>query len=60
MLGYTKEDIEEMINSVHDSKLYIIHHEDIQSGEESSVRNGLLKTISFLQGLLTEGYIDEP
>ena len=57
MLGYTKFDLDEMINSVHDAKLfYIKYHSDLL--DKSLLVNGLLKTNDFLQGLREEGYFD--
>lgn len=49
MLGYSKEDLDEMIMYVglaHDASKY------------EQMRDGLAKTFSFLQGLWAEGYFD--
>ena len=58
MLGYTAKDLQEMIDSVHDAKLYYLSVADLQQGDESPIVEGLLKTVSFLQGLWAEGYFD--
>jgi hypothetical protein len=47
-----------MIDSVHDAKLYYLSVADLQQGDESPIVEGLLKTVSFLQGLWAEGYFD--
>jgi hypothetical protein len=57
MLGYTKTDLDEMINSVHDAKLFYIRTpSDLM--DKSLLTEGLLKTNDFLQGLWAEGYFD--
>jgi hypothetical protein len=57
MLGYTKTDLDEMINSVHDAKLFYLRTpSDLM--DKSLLNEGLLKTNDFLQGLLAEGYFD--
>jgi hypothetical protein len=57
MLGYTKDDLDEMINSVHDAKLFYIRTpSDLM--DKSILTEGLLKTNDFLQGLWAEGYFD--
>ena len=57
MLGYTKDDLDEMINSVHDAKLFYIRTpSDLM--DKSLLTEGLLKTNDFLQGLWAEGYFD--
>ena len=58
MLGYTKQDLEEMTNSIHDAKLYYLLRADLQQGDEDPMVDGLLKAQDFLQGLLAEGYFD--
>jgi hypothetical protein len=60
MLGYTKEDIHYMCNSIHDAKLYYLKGESLQQSDEPELVNGLLKAQDFLQGLFVEGYFDEP
>jgi hypothetical protein len=57
MLGYTKTDLGEMINSVHDAKLFYLRTpSDLM--DKSLLTEGLLKTNDFLQGLWAEGYFD--
>jgi hypothetical protein len=57
MLGYTKTDLDEMINSVHDAKLFYLRTpSDLM--DKSILNEGLLKTNDFLQGLWAEGYFD--
>ena len=57
MLGYTKSDLDEMINSVHDAKLFYLRTpSDLM--DKSLLTEGLLKTNDFLQGLWAEGYFD--
>lgn len=50
MLGYTKEDLDEMINSVSIAYAPINGPEYIEAG--------LIKAQDFLQGLWAEGYFD--
>ena len=57
MLGYTESDLNEMINSVHDSKLFYLRTpSDLM--DKTELTAGLLKTVDFLQGLWAEGYFD--
>ena len=57
MLGYEMADIDEMINSVHDAKLFYLRTpSDLM--DKSILTEGLLKTNDFLQGLWAEGYFD--
>jgi hypothetical protein len=56
MLGYSVEDIENMINSVHDAKLFYLRYPSDLMDKDPLV-NGLLETVSFLQGLIEEGRI---
>jgi len=58
MLGYTKTDIDNMINSVHDIKLFYIRTPSDLIDKEPLIKN-LEMTISFLQGLWSEGYFDD-
>ena len=51
MLGYTVEDLDEMIRSVGLAKKSI-------SNEETRINVGLDKAEEFLQGLWAEGYFD--
>lgn len=56
MLGYTADDIERMINAVHDSKLfYLKYPSDLM--DKSELVKDLTDTVSFLQGLLVEGHV---
>ena len=58
MLGYTESDLDEMMNAVHDAKLfYIINSKDTYVDKELLVNN-LLKANDFLKGLWAEGYFD--
>jgi len=59
MLGYTESDINEMINSVHDAKLFYIRNSDVEQVDQDLLVEGLLKTNDFFQGLLAEGYFDQ-
>jgi hypothetical protein len=58
MLGYTKEDIDQMSNSIHDAKLFYIMKSDVEAVHEDELVAGLLKAQDFLQGLWAEGYFD--
>jgi hypothetical protein len=58
MLGYSKTDLDEMINSVHDAKLFYIRNSDVEQVDQDPLVEGLLKAIDFLQGLWAEGYFD--
>ena len=58
MLGYSKTDLDEMINSVHDAKLFYIRNSDVEQVDKDPLVEGLLKTNDFLQGLWAEGYFD--
>jgi hypothetical protein len=57
MLGYTQEDLDRMINSVHDAKLFYLRHPSSLMDKEP-LRKDLEDTVSFLQGLWAEGYFD--
>ena len=57
MLGYTKEDLDRMINAVHDSKLFYLRTpSDLM--DKTELRTDLEMAVSFLQGLWAEGYFD--
>jgi hypothetical protein len=58
MLGYSKTDLDEMINSVHDAKLFYILKSDVTQVDQDPLVEGLLKANDFLQGLWAEGYFD--
>lgn len=56
MLGYTADDIERMINAVHDSKLFYLRYpSDLM--DKTQLRTDLEDTVSFLLGLLAEGHV---
>ena len=57
MLGYQQEDLDRMINAVHDVKLFYLRHpSDLM--DKTQLRSDLEDTVSFLQGLWAEGYFD--
>jgi len=58
MLGYTKDDLDQMSNAVHDAKLFYIRNSDVEQVDEDLLVEGLLKANDFLQGLWAEGYFD--
>ncbi len=56
MLGYTADDVERMINAVHDAKLfYLKYPSDLM--DKSELVKDLADTVSFLQGLIAEGHV---
>ena len=57
MLGYEMADIDEMINSVHDAKLFYLRYpSDLM--DKTELRADLEMAVSFMQGLWAEGYFD--
>jgi hypothetical protein len=52
MLGYTKEDIDTMIDSIHTALLLV------DDTDDPWLHGNLNRTKGFLQGLLAEGHID--
>ena len=58
MLGYAKEDLDQMSNAVHDAKLFYIRNSGVQQVDKDPLIEGLLKAQDFLQGLWAEGYFD--
>jgi hypothetical protein len=57
MLGYTLEDLNKMINAVHDAKLFYLRTpSDLM--DKTQLRTDLEMANSFLQGLWAEGYFD--
>jgi hypothetical protein len=52
MLGYTKEDLDNMIYGVANADLLI------NADENPAIHNYLVKTEEFLNGLWAEGYFD--
>jgi len=57
MLGYEMSDINEMINAVHDAKLFYLRSPSDLIDKEPLIKS-LEKTNDFLQGLWAEGYFD--
>ena len=58
MLGYTKEDLDQMSNAIHDAKLFYILKSDVEQIDKDPLVEALLKANDFLQGLWAEGYFD--
>ncbi len=57
MLGYTKTDLDTMINSVHDAKLFYLRSpSDLM--DKAPMKKDLEDAVSFMQGLWAEGYFD--
>jgi hypothetical protein len=57
MLGYELEDLNKMINAIHDSKLFYLRTpSDLM--DKTELRTDLEMAVSFLQGLWAEGYFD--
>ena len=57
MLGYTEDDLNRMINAIHDSKLFYLRTpSDLM--DKTELRTDLEMAVSFLQGLWAEGYFD--
>jgi len=54
MLGYTMDDLDNMINAIHDSKLFYLK----SNGPDKDMGEKLHQAISFMQGLWAEGYFD--
>ena len=57
MLGYTESDLNRMINAIHDSKLFYLRTPS-DLIDKAPLRRDLQDAVSFLQGLLAEGYFD--
>ena len=57
MLGYTEEDLNRMINAIHDSKLFYLRYPS-DLIDKAPLRKDLEDAVSFLQGLWAEGYFD--
>ena len=57
MLGYTVEDIDRMINAVHDAKLFYLRSPSDLMNKDPLVKD-LEDAVSFMQGLWAEGYFD--
>jgi hypothetical protein len=57
MLGYTEEDLNRMINAVHDAKLFYLRSPSDLMNKDPLVKD-LEDAVSFMQGLWAEGYFD--
>jgi hypothetical protein len=57
MLGYTEDDLNRMINAIHDSKLFYLRYPS-DLIDKAPLRKDLEDAVSFLQGLWAEGYFD--
>jgi hypothetical protein len=57
MLGYTENDLNRMINAVHDAKLFYLRSPSDLMNKDPLVKD-LEDAVSFMQGLLAEGYFD--
>jgi len=57
MLGYDEEDLNRMINAIHDAKLFYLRTPSDLMDKEPLVKD-LQDAVSFLQGLWAEGYFD--
>jgi hypothetical protein len=57
MLGYDEDDLDRMINAVHDSKLFYLRSPS-NLMDKTQLKTDLETTVSFLQGLWVEGYFD--
>ena len=57
MLGYTEEDLNRMINAVHDAKLFYLRTPSDLIDKKPLIKD-LEDAVSFLQGLWAEGYFD--
>ena len=57
MLGYTKDDLDRMINAIHDAKLFYLRTPSDLIDKQPLIKD-LEDTVSFLQGLWAEGYFD--
>jgi hypothetical protein len=57
MLGYTENDLNRMINAIHDAKLFYLRTPS-NLMDKTELRSDLEMANSFLQGLWAEGYFD--
>lgn len=57
MLGYTEEDLNRMINAIHDVKLFYLRSPSDLMNKDPLVKD-LQDVVSFMQGLWAEGYFD--
>jgi hypothetical protein len=57
MLGYDVDDLNRMINAVHDAKLFYLRSpSDLM--DKAPLKKDLEDVVSFMQGLWAEGYFD--
>jgi hypothetical protein len=57
MLGYDVDDLDRMINAIHDAKLFYLRSpSDLM--DKQPLRKDLEDAVSFMQGLWAEGYFD--
>lgn len=57
MLGYDVDDLDRMINAVHDAKLFYLHSpSDLM--DKAPLKKDLEDVVSLMQGLWAEGYFD--
>lgn len=54
MLGYDTEDLDRMLNAIHDAKLFYIKN----NGPDENMKENLHQAFSLLQGLWVEGHFD--
>jgi hypothetical protein len=57
MLGYSKEDLDRMINAVHDAKLFYLRTPSDLIDKQPLIKD-LEDAVGFFQGLWAEGYFD--
>lgn len=57
MLGYTVDDLDRMINAVHDAKLFYLRSPS-NLMNKAPLKKDLEDAVSFMQGLWVEGYFD--
>ena len=57
MLGYTEEDLNRMINAIHDVKLFYLRSPSDLMNKDPLVKD-LQDAVIFMQGLWAEGYFD--
>ena len=57
MLGYTEDDLDRMINAIHDSKLFYLRTPSNLIDKKPLIKD-LEMSVSFMQGLWAEGYFD--
>ena len=57
MLGYDVDDLDRMINAVHDAKLFYLRSpSDLM--DKAPLKKDLEDVVSLMQGLWAEGYFD--